>query len=294
MNASRAVAPLSRLLWKEYRTQRSLWLAMLVLGVVPQILLRLTIGEVGPRVGLVWVMAGVLPFLFVIGSTAILFAGEREERTVDWLLNLAVPPQWTLLAKWSFLLIATLALAATLSISALLLVWTGPGMADSERWQDQRYHDDMIVFRWMMVFAGVFLWGVLGSLVSRRVMTAVPASGFLWLMTFIVPFIWFPSLLGFKNIDPQISRVQDRVVILAFVAVGVTNLVLGWLWCQGRYLDATVFDEVGLKIAARWNRLRGRTAAKVRLPKQPEFDSPWHREWQRLIWQERYRDRYHR
>src|SRR5882757_7925359 len=100
MNVSDAVAPLSRLLWKEYRAQRSLWLAMLVLGVVPQILLRLTIGEAAPRVGLVWITVGVLPFLFVIGSTAILFAGEREERTVDWLLNLAAPPQWTLLAKW--------------------------------------------------------------------------------------------------------------------------------------------------------------------------------------------------
>ncbi len=294
MNASHAVAPLSRLFWKEYRTQRSLWLAMLVLGIVPQILLRLTIGEAAPRVGLVWAMAGVLPILFVIGSTAILFAGEREERTVDWLLNLAVPPQWTLLAKWTFLLVSTLALAATLSVSALLLVWTGPGMAESERWRGQDYQDEMVVFRWMMVFAGVFLWGVLGSLVSRRVMTAVPASGFLWLMTFVVPVIWFPSLLGFRFVDPKHPHVQDRVATLAFVAVGIANLVLGWLWCQGRYLDATVLDNVGLNIAARWNRLRGRTAAKMRVPKRLEFDSPWRREWQRLVWQERYRDRYHR
>ncbi|MDB5343326.1 MAG: family transporter protein [Schlesneria sp.] len=288
MNVSDAVAPLSRLLWKEYRAQRSLWLAMLVLGVVPQILLRLTIGEAAPRVGLVWITVGVLPFLFVIGSTAILFAGEREERTVDWLLNLAAPPQWTLLAKWAFLLLATLALAATLSVSALLLVWTGPGMADSDRWQGERLDNGTIVFRWVVVFAGVFLWGVLGSLVSRRVITAVPASGFLWLMTFIVPVIWFPVLLGFKTV------VQDRVATLAFVAVGIANLVLGWLWCQGRYLDATVLDAVGLKIAARWNRLWGRTATKVRLPKRLEFDNPWGREWQRLVWQERYRDRYHR
>jgi hypothetical protein len=294
MNASHAVAPLSRLLWKEYRAQRSLWLAMLVLGIIPQMILRFTIGEVGPRVGLVWVMAGLLPFLFVIGSTAILFAGEREERTVDWLLNLAAPPQWTLLAKWSFLVVATLALAATLSVSALLLVWTGPGMTKLDRWQDQQYQDEMVVFRWMMVFVGVFLWGGLGSLVSRRVMTAVPAGGCLWLMTFVVPVIWFPFLLGFKAIDPQLPHVQDRVAILAFVAVGIANLVLGWLWCQGRYFDATVFDGVKLMVAVRWNLLRGRTAAKVRLPQRPEYDSSWHREWQRLIWQERYRDRYHR
>jgi ABC-type transport system involved in multi-copper enzyme maturation permease subunit len=294
MNVSHAVAPLSRMLWKEYRTQRSLWLAMLVLGIVPQILLRLAIGEVAPRVGLVWAMAGVLPILFVIGSTAILFAGEREERTVDWLLNLAAPPQWILLAKWAFLLVATLALAATLSVSALLLVWTGPGMADSGQWRSQGYQDEMIVFRWMMVFAGVLIWGGLGSLVSRRVVLAVPAGGFLWLMTFVVPVIWFPSLLGFKAIDSQLPHIQDRVATLAFVAVGIANLVLGWLWCQGRYLDATLLDDVGLKITASWNQLRGRRAAKVRLPKQPEFDSPWHREWQRLIWQERYRDRYHR
>ncbi|HEY4258610.1 MAG TPA: hypothetical protein VGM98_00560, partial [Schlesneria sp.] len=293
MNASHAVAPLSRLLWKEYRAQRSLWLAMLMLGVLPQILMRIAIGDIAVRAGLVWVMVGVLPFLFVIGSTAILFAGEREERTVDWLLNLAVPPQWTLLTKWAFLLVATLALAATLSVSALLLVWTGPGMADSDQWRSQGYQDEMIVFRWMMVFAGVFLWGVLGSLVSRRVMTAVPAGGFLWLMTFVVPMIWFPSFLGFKTVDPQLSHLQDRMATSAFVAVAIANLVLGWLWCQGRYFDATILDGINSRIITWWNHGQVRRAME-RLPQRIEFDSLWRREWQRLIWQERHRDRYHR
>lgn len=294
MNASHAVAPLGRLFWKEYRLQRSLWLAMLVLGLLPQILLRLTIGEVAPRAGLIWGMAGVLPFLFVIGSTAILFAGEREERTVDWLMNLAAPPQWTLLAKWAFLLVATLTLGAILSISALVLVWAGPGMADADRWPGQISQDGTMVFRWGVVFVGVFFWGVLASLVSRRVITAVPAIGFLWLMTFVVPVIWVPSLFGFSADNSQLPRVQDRVATLAFVAVGLADMILGWLWCQGRYFDATVLDKVGLRMAGNWNRLRGRTATKARLPQRDEFDNSSRREWQRLIWQERHRDRYHR
>lgn len=294
MNSSHAVAPLGRLLWKEYRTQRSLWLVMLALGVVPQILMRFSIGEPAVRVVLVWVLVGVLPFLFVIGSTAILFAGEREERTVDWLVNLAAPPHWTLLAKWLFVFVATAALAVTLAITALLLVWSGPFIEDSAQWSYERFSDEGGEFRWMFVFIGMFLWGALGSLVSRRVVTAVAAAGFWWVMTFVVPFVAIPSLLGFSHNGPGYSYVQDRVAILSFLAVGLADLGLGWCWCQGRYLDATVFDGIILQIAARWSRLRGRTTVKVRLPNRVEFDSPWRREWQRLIWQERCRDRYHR
>ena len=293
MSSSHAVAPLSRLLWKEYRTQRSLWLVMLALGVVPQILMRFSIGEPAVRAVLVWVLVGVLPFLFVIGSTAILFAGEREERTVDWLVNLAAPPQWTLLAKWLFVLLATVALAATLAISALLLVWSGPFIEDSAQWSYERFSDDGIAFQLMFVFVGMFLWGALGSLVSRRVVTAVAAAGFWWVMTFVVPFVAIPSLLGFSHNGPGYSYVQDRVAILSFVAMAIANLGLGWLWCQGRYLDATVLDEVNLRVASTLSRWRGRTATKMRLPKGVEADSPWRRVWQRLIWQERCRDRNH-
>eukprot|EP00456_Euglypha_rotunda_P077360 TRINITY_DN729_c1_g1_i5.p1 TRINITY_DN729_c1_g1~~TRINITY_DN729_c1_g1_i5.p1 ORF type:complete len:989 (-),score=157.06 TRINITY_DN729_c1_g1_i5:1559-4525(-) len=294
MNSSHAVAPLSRLLWKEYRTQRSLWLVMLALGAVPQILMRFSIGEPAPRAALVWVLVGVLPFLFVIGSTAILFAGEREERTVDWLMNLAAPPQWTLLAKWMFVLLATVSLATTLAISALLLVWSGPFAVDSAQGAYQRSADDGVVFRMMFVFVGIFLWGALGSLVSRRVVTAVAAAGIWWVVTFLVPCIWFPGLLGFKPNLPGYSLVQERVAVLSFVAMAIANLGLGWLWCQGRYLDATVLDEVNLRVAETLSRWRGRTATKMRLPKGVEADSPWRREWQRLIWQERCRDRNHR
>jgi hypothetical protein len=41
--SSQSFAPMSRLMWKEYRAQRALWLAVCAFGVVPQVLFRLTL-----------------------------------------------------------------------------------------------------------------------------------------------------------------------------------------------------------------------------------------------------------
>ena len=40
-SSSQSFAPVSRLLWKEYRVQRAFWLAMLLFGMVPQFLIRM-------------------------------------------------------------------------------------------------------------------------------------------------------------------------------------------------------------------------------------------------------------
>lgn len=286
-SSSLSPAPFNRLLWKEYRVQRSLWLAMLVLGLVPQLLFKMVISDQNGRVGAVWSMVFVLPFLFVIGSAAILFAGEREERTVDWLHNLAAPPLWTLLAKWSFLLMATAALAIILSVVALALVWTAP-IADLP--QDRE--DFAIRTFWM--FAGVLLWSVLGSLVSRRVITSVPAMGFWWLMTLVVPLAWLLPLFGAGRSQSAIFKVQETLIWLSFMGIAVANVVLGWRWCQGKYLDASILDRFNSQIKTSINRLRGQTATKPRVPARVETDSHWQREWQRLTWQERHREVYHR
>lgn len=107
--ASQALFPIRRLMWKEYRVQKSLWLTLLISGAVPQLLLRLIATDRELRMAGVWAIAVIAPLMFMVGSTAVLFAGEREERTCDWLLNMAVPARWTLLSKWGFLLTATLA-----------------------------------------------------------------------------------------------------------------------------------------------------------------------------------------
>jgi hypothetical protein len=285
--SSQSFAPMSRLLWKEYRAQRALWLAMLGLGLAPQILLRMLISHPTDAVIAVWSMVMTVPLLFTIGSTAILFAGEREEKTSDWLLHLAAPPVWILMAKWSLVLIAALALALSLSISAVLLVWALPPGASHPQAAGA-------VAGILWYFAGFLVWGTLGSLLSRRVITAVPAMGFWCMMTMLVPVVWLPWLFGYSPSHPNLRRAQEVLVVLSFVVVGAADVWLGWRWCRGRYLDAQILDDWNTRLTALLNRLRGKTAVCSRLPARAESANAWLREWQRLVWQERRRETYHR
>ncbi len=285
-SSSQSFAPVSRLLWKEYRVQRAFWLAMLLFGVVVQFLIRIILPTDRGAGEMVWSMTATASLLFVIGSTAILFAGEREERTDDWLRHLAVSPLWILLAKWGLVLIAALSLGLLLSVNAVLMVWSLP-----------TYHEmDLpeIISRGLWLFAGFFLWGSFGSLISRRVVTAVPAMGFWWLMTMVIPIVWLPWLFGVTYSHPWHQRTTEILAALACVFVGLADIWLGWRWCQGKYLDAQVLDDLNTKLTAWLNRVRGRTLAVSRIPARIESANSWRREWQRLIWQERHRESYHR
>lgn len=285
-SSSQSFAPVSRLLWKEYRVQRAFWLAMLLFGVVPQFLIRIFLSTDQGAAEMVWSMAAAASLLFVIGSTAILFAGEREERTHDWLRHLAVAPLWILVAKWGLVLIAALLLGLLLSVNAVLMVWSLPISREMDLPES--------ISRGLWLFAGFFLWGSLGSLVSRRVVTAVPAMGFWWLMTMVMPMVWLPWIIGITYSHPWHQRTTEIVAALACVFVGLADIWLGWRWCQGKYLDAQVLDDLNTNLTAWLNRVRGRTLAVSRIPSRIESTNSWRREWQRLIWQERHRESYHR
>ncbi|MFO1042428.1 MAG: hypothetical protein U0941_11620 [Planctomycetaceae bacterium] len=281
---SRILVPVGRLMWKEYRIQRSLWLAMLIFGVVPQILLRILVTNAENRVASVWAAVIMIPFFFVIASTAILFAGEREERTSDWLLNLSVRPIWTLITKWGFSLLATLSLILILSISALLLVWIP---AEVQLVLADPQHDaSRAVAGFTFMLLSFVLWGSLGSLVSRRVITAVPAMGLWWAITLICV-----SLIVSCVIHARSPIGTDIVMITTAAIVVGANLYLGWRWCLGHYIDAQTLTNLTTRIG---ERFRGSVPAVSRVPKQMELADMWSREWQRLVWQERNRDRLHR
>jgi hypothetical protein len=285
--SSQSFAPMSRLMWKEYRAQRALWLAVCAFGVVPQVLFRLTLRHPADHVFAIWMMVLVMPIMFVIGSMAILFAGEREDRTDDWLRQMSVSPLWLLLAKWSFCVTATVALMAGLTMSALALAWDVP------RFGDEALPAEAVA-RTAWMFAGLLLWGALGSLLSRRVVTAVPAMGLWWVLTLVVPVVWLPWMFGITYVHPWHERVQQILIATAFVGVGIADAWLGWRWCHGRHVDARVFDD-GYAAFSQWlNRVWGRIPVRSRIPAGIEFDNAWRREWQRLIWQERHRESYQR
>ncbi len=285
--ASQALFPIRRLMWKEYRVQKSLWLTLLISGAVPQLLLRLIATNRELRMAGVWAIAVIAPLMFMVGSTAVLFAGEREERTCDWLLNMAVPARWTLLSKWGFLLTATLAMALTLSLSALSLLWAFP--FPPGQLLAGGAHDSIQTVQAVVAVAVVCLvWGNLASLLSRRVIAAVPAMGFWWIFTIPLPLIGLSRLFG----NAMMPRVQTVVTITMSCMIGLLNVWLGWRWCHGRYLDGSSVISGVSKIWSRWDRPRGISTS--RLPEHVGWIRNWCRDWQRLIWQERHRDHYYK
>ncbi len=301
---------LNRMLWKEYRQQRTLWFVSLGFGVLIQVIIRIAAAALGSgtdgREALIamWWIPCVPITLFLVASTAMLFALEREERTSDWLLNLSVPPWPILIAKYGFTLVATLGMAFVLWLAAAVLSvgsrfeygWLANG-GDS---------NGLFVLKVLatgsLFTAGFLLWGTLGSLTSRRVIVAVAAAAGWWLLIVLVPlatlhyWYWFrygPSLGSLSQDSWRIDRVSNCLIGISVLATVAMNVVLGLRWCRGQYLDATYFDDLNEHWSARLMSLVGWRARTTRVPAVVEHEHSGWRTWQRLVWQERHRESLH-
>ena len=98
-----------RLLWKEYRQLRALWLvlAAIIAGIVG--LMYMVV--IPPSQVISWNLILLLPVLFSLAAGAMSFANEKEQGTDRWLLQWAVPPLALFLAKYLVALMGTVALA---------------------------------------------------------------------------------------------------------------------------------------------------------------------------------------
>ena len=122
-----------RLLWKEYRMQRSLWLALAIGTVGLHGLIRAMIDDPSDAAGIFYALAASLTFCFAVGSAAITFATEREDGTHLRLMTLAPSPALTITVKLLFVILATALLCAATGLSAWLVSWSGfrePKMID--------------------------------------------------------------------------------------------------------------------------------------------------------------------
>ena len=303
------VRPLGRLFWKEYRQQRTLWVAMLVVGMTLQLIVRIVAAvfasDVMARDALLVLWA--IPFyptaFFLIGSTAMLFALEREERTSDWLLNLSAPPWATLLAKYGFTVTSTTCLALALWLWAAVLS-VGSGL-DFGSFTFGSFTSRHASFGWALMAmlgfvslfgAGFLLWGTLGSLTSRRVVTAVPTGLGWWIAIYLVPMVTVIYLswlrYGRMHHDGEIyfQSLFPSIGAVCFLGTAALDVYLGLRWCRGQYLDASWLDNLN----ERWSpRLTWRRVGASRVPAAVESELSGWRTWQRLVWQERHRESLH-
>lgn len=203
------------LLWKEYRLQRSLWLAIAVLGLLIQ-LWFLELRHFGGQTfssGFAMVLYGsalVHAWLYAMGCGAVLFAAEHENGTYDFQRALPVSSQQVFAVKVVFGLLSTAVLMGVLLLLAAVL--SGGIQPPAGEFQAQW---GIIGFASLEVLAWTIFFSLLLHGPLKAAILGVTAS------SFVTYFLLRPRIEGIAALEP-------RAAVLAIVAV--VDCVLGWRW----------------------------------------------------------------
>jgi hypothetical protein len=159
-----------RLVWKEYRQQRALWLAIAAAGLIFQVavLVYCVLNGVSDLPDKVFTVALSVPILYSLGCGATLFAGEHEADTFSFQQSLPVAAGRVFKAKVVFALFSALALFPVLWLLAFAMTsWKLP----DANWHRQLWGGGVVAT------VEVLIWATLGSLVLGRVLPAAIVSG---------------------------------------------------------------------------------------------------------------------
>lgn len=233
----------TRLLWKEYRQQRNLWLALLFGATLLQLIFWLFIEE--PKKGM-WDhsllplhvgTAAMMTGMFAVCSAAISFAIEREEGTHLRLVSLSCPPGLALGIKFAVGLLGVVLLFAVSTVIGVSLSTGFGGFAEAIR-QVSRDEWFASVYWSVVAVCGGLVIGSCCSLLFRKVLPAV-------ICACVLSFVGFPILLGIWS---EAAVRYDRhfrldnpeaiwFMVFLIVAIGVLGLVdfvlVGWWMNRG-------------------------------------------------------------
>ncbi|MFO1096520.1 MAG: hypothetical protein U0992_24915 [Planctomycetaceae bacterium] len=155
-----------RIVWKEWRAQASLWVALLIGAILLQAIV-VFINHATPALHIATVIL-VLTACFVAASLSLSFAGETEDGTRDWLRQLPVRPSVLISAKLAFALLATLLfLAACSATGYVVIALSGRSVADLSNSNLPQLAQSIV---------GLLAWGLFFSPRCRKVLTAIVAA----------------------------------------------------------------------------------------------------------------------
>jgi hypothetical protein len=204
-------ANVGRLIWKEYRVQRSVWLSLLAGTSLLQGVVAFSVGpdSLGQAV---FALAFVLSACYAAACAGILFAGEREEETDLCLRQLPLPPGRLVTAK---LLFAVVTVAAF--VAASLLSGRGSLLLANIPLQEALKQDLSLLAR---AVVGIFVWGLLFSLLVRRVLVVVLCAAVMELVV--------------TGVVGNFTETHEHRAYFAVVAaVALIDLCLGLRWAAG-------------------------------------------------------------
>jgi|GEM_PF-1861954 len=235
----------TRLLWKEYRQQRNLWVALLFGATLLQLIFWFFIEE--PRAGdgdvaLVPLYVGVaamMTALFAVCSAAISFAIEREEGTHLRLVSLSCPPALTLSIKF---LVGLLGTALLFAVSAVIGASLSVGISAAiDTFKETSTTEAAGACYWVIaVVGGGLVVGAFCSLVFRKVLPAVIAATIAMFVGWPIVFsVWAAEIqMGSEGWLNRPDAVWLMIVLVGGIGVfGLIDFVLVRWWMNRSFSE---------------------------------------------------------
>ncbi len=208
-----------RLIWKEFRLQRALWIAMALLTAMLLFLIHVFALNSTERFCWQLLVGLALPALYCLGCGAMLFAGEREAGTYEFQRSLPVGAKTVFAAKMVFALVSA---AAMFALAGLALAMLHPGTVVNPV---ELQHKFAVALAKRMPVLGLemLLWATFFSLLLRRVLVAAVLGVAVASFHFDLTRGWYSHFWG-KDL-----WVAPELVILT-VVVALADLWLGIRW----------------------------------------------------------------
>ena len=152
-----------RLFWKEYRSQRALWIAMALLTAFLLWLIFEFSLDPRERTLALFRIAVAFPALYALGCAAMLFAGEQEAETFEFLRSLPLSAWQVLVSK---IVPALLGVVSLLGLTWLLAAWLNA-------WKLPDARENLPMWATFGLSGlEMFLWATFFSLLLKRVLMA--------------------------------------------------------------------------------------------------------------------------
>lgn len=256
MNSSIAL----RLLWKEYRVQRGLWLSMAAGCIMLQVLITLLIRSDQESFQGIVPIAFMLTSFYAIGSGAITFAIEREEGTQLLPVMLGCPPGLTLIVKTLFGIVTTTLLLAVTMCSGMLLSLGSLTLPEGMFQPDvQRMIVPLALLFVALPYLGCLLWSTFFSLLTRKVIVALGLAAVAMIGSYIVVAMTSIALVesGQRQQPHQLTVPQLFVAALVPCLLAALLLAMNYLLTH-RWLTRAFFDQTSAKSPSFFKRWRFR------------------------------------
>ncbi len=212
-----------RLFWKEYRSQRALWIAMALLTAFLLWLIFEFSLDPRERTLALFRIAVAFPALYALGCAAMLFAGEQEAETYEFLRSLPLSAWHVFVSK---VVPAILGVVSLLGLTWLLAAWLNG-------WKLPDARENLLVWATFGLSGlEMFLWAIFFSLLLKRVLMAAilgVAAASVGAYVMAVSVSNMPAIA----METYMAALPRRAVLAALVA-------LADIWLAGRWFRPRV------------------------------------------------------